>query len=118
MSATTGGQTSWSAGSKPGQSRRRLAAAEAERGGGHGIRLSATIWTAEATGEEPKLVRVFWGKWERQGRLELAGIELEVAAGAWLRAESCYEARQGLRSASTASWHSTENGGVLSRGPR
>ena len=115
MSATTGGQTSWSAGSKPGQSRRHLAAGEAERGGGHGIRLPATIWTAEATSEEPKLVHVFWGKWERQGRPELTGIKLEAEAGVRLQAKAGCGARGGHpRGSAAPSWHQ-EHDGVLGR---
>ena len=82
---------------------------------GLGIAFPATKRAAETTGEEPGPVRVFWSKWERRGRPELAGIELEAVAEARLQAGCGCRARQGLRSASTASWRCTEHGGVLGR---
>ena len=81
---------------------------------GLGIAFPATKRAAETTGKEPGPVRVFWSKWERRGRPELARIELEAAAGAWLQAGTAYGARQGLRKASTASWRCAEHGYVLS----
>ena len=64
-----------------GQSRRRLAAGEAERGGGLGIAVPATIRAAETTHAKPALTRIQWSTRKAAGAAELAGAELTAAAG-------------------------------------
>ena len=78
----------------------------------------ATIWAAEATGEEPGLVCVVWIKRESPGWPELIGNELEAAAGVRPGARGCCRARQELRAAVLAFWEAAEHGGRCRHGLR
>ena len=65
---------------------RRLAASEAERGGGARDRVSDDQKAAETISEEPWLARIPWDTRETVGVPGLAGAELAAAAGARPRA--------------------------------
>ena len=74
-----------------------------------------TIWAAEATGEEPGLVRIVWSKRERRGWPELVENELGVAAGAWLGARAVLQGTVGAAGGGLAFWEAAERGNMCRR---
>ena len=78
----------------------------------------ATVRAAETMNKELRLVYVCWSNREGAGVPELAGNELEAAAGVRPGARGCCRARQELRAAALAFWEAAERGGRCRRGLR
>ena len=102
MSWTQGGSRR----GQQGQTRRRLDAGEARRGGGIGNRLPVTKHAAETTYAMPRLARIQWDTREAVGWPQTTAARSSAVAGARLREGVGCGAREGHPRGSVApSWH-------------